>query len=95
MRHKTLASKQLGFTGRLCIHPAQPTIANEVFSPTPDQVAFAKAVVEAYEASVAQHGRGSTKIEWKGKSRMVDKPVLLQAQGLLRKYELAQQQDRR
>ena len=38
-RASTEALARLGFVGRACIHPAQVAIANEVFTPTAEQVA--------------------------------------------------------
>jgi len=40
-----------GFVGKLAIHPAQVPIINEVFTPTPDAVARAQAIVDAFTAS--------------------------------------------
>ena len=39
----------LGFDGKTLIHPGQLETANRVFSPDPDQVTHAKAVVAAFE----------------------------------------------
>jgi len=53
----------LGFTGKLCIHPDQVAIANKVFTPTPEQVTNARRVVAAaYEAE--QVGQGVFALEW-------------------------------
>ncbi|WP_300974026.1 CoA ester lyase [Sphingomonas sp. LHG3406-1] len=65
-----------GFTGKLAIHPAQVGPINAAFSPTPEQVAHARAIVEAFAADssagvLSVHGR------------MVDKPHLIQAQRTL------------
>ena len=38
---------QLGFEGKLCIHPAQAEIANSIFTPTADQIETALRVIEA------------------------------------------------
>jgi citrate lyase subunit beta/citryl-CoA lyase len=43
----------LGFDGKWAIHPGQISIANEVFSPTPEEVEEAKAAVEAYRRAEA------------------------------------------
>ena len=37
-----------GFTGKMAIHPAQVAIINEVFTPTAEAVAHAKAIVAAF-----------------------------------------------
>ncbi len=43
----------LGFDGKWCIHPSQIAIANEVFSPTPEEVAAAREAIETYRRSEA------------------------------------------
>lgn len=40
-------ARRLGFAGKSCIHPSQVALANEVFSPTPAEIAHAQAVVAA------------------------------------------------
>ena len=41
----------LGFTGKAAIHPKQLAPINAVFTPGPDRIAYAKKVIEAFEAS--------------------------------------------
>ena len=50
----------LGYSGKMAIHPTQVDIANEVFSPSPQQLAWAREVLEAMEAAGAE-GRGAVK----------------------------------
>ncbi|MBI3703401.1 MAG: CoA ester lyase, partial [Rhizobiales bacterium] len=57
-------------------HPAQVPVINEVFTPTPEQIAKAKALVAAF---AAQPGAGAVGIDGK----MFDRPHLLRAQRLL------------
>ncbi|HEY4461531.1 MAG TPA: CoA ester lyase [Streptosporangiaceae bacterium] len=42
----------LGYQGKICIHPRQVELAHRVFTPTPDEVAHARAVIKAGEAGV-------------------------------------------
>lgn len=75
-RASTEALARLGFVGRACIHPAQVAIANEVFTPTAEQVATARALVEKWEregAGVAVDDRG----------QFVDEAVIRQARLVL------------
>jgi citrate lyase subunit beta/citryl-CoA lyase len=76
LRRDTQDSRRDGFTGRLAIHPAQVAVINEVFTPSPEQIAKAKAVVAAF---AAQPGAGAVGIDGK----MYDRPHLLRAQALL------------
>lgn len=40
-----------GFVGRIAIHPDQVAVINRAFSPTPEQIAEAQAIVDAFAAS--------------------------------------------
>jgi malyl-CoA/(S)-citramalyl-CoA lyase len=48
----------LGFAGKMAIHPDQIAPINEVFSPTPEQVEWAREVLRVMEAA-SQAGRGA------------------------------------
>lgn len=50
-RASAMKSRALGFDGKWCIHPSQIDPINEVFSPTETELAAAKNVVDAWEAS--------------------------------------------
>jgi len=76
LRRDTQDARRDGFTGRLAIHPAQVPVINEVFTPSPEQIAKAKAVVAAF---AAQPGAGTIGIDGK----MFDRPHLIRAQRLL------------
>ena len=76
LRRDTQDALRDGFSGRLAIHPAQVPVINEVFTPTPEQIAKAKAVVAAF---AAQPGAGAIGIDGK----MFDRPHLIRAQNLL------------
>jgi citrate lyase subunit beta/citryl-CoA lyase len=76
LRRDTQDALRDGFSGRLAIHPAQVAVINEVFTPTPEQIAKAKAVVAAF---AAQPGAGAIGIDGK----MFDRPHLIRAQNLL------------
>ncbi|MGN6242465.1 MAG: HpcH/HpaI aldolase/citrate lyase family protein [Motilibacteraceae bacterium] len=66
----------LGFRGRTAIHPAQVAVINEVFSPRPEEVAAARALVEAFE----QAGSG---VVLDDRGRMVDAAVVRSARQVL------------
>lgn len=52
----------LGGIGKWCIHPSQVAIANEVFSPRPDELAHALRITEAYEQA-EQEGLGAIAVD--------------------------------
>jgi len=67
LRRSSEIARALGFDGKWCIHPAQIDTINDVFSPTEDELAWARRVVDAYEQSLAD-GQGAMSVD----GRMVD-----------------------
>jgi citrate lyase subunit beta/citryl-CoA lyase len=69
-------ARRIGFGAKLCIHPRQVDVVNRSFSPSDAELAWAERVMEAADrsqgAAVALDGK------------MMDKPVILRAQALLR-----------
>jgi citrate lyase subunit beta / citryl-CoA lyase len=47
------AGRALGYQGKICIHPRQVELAHQVFTPAPEEVAHARAVLAAGDAGVA------------------------------------------
>ncbi|HZD90817.1 MAG TPA: CoA ester lyase [Pseudolabrys sp.] len=76
LRRDTELARRDGFTGRLAIHPAQVAVFNDVFTPGPEQIDKAKAIVAAF---AAKPGAGAVGIDGK----MYDRPHLVRAQALL------------
>lgn len=71
-------ARALGFTGSVCIHPAQIPVINAAFSPTAAERAWARAVVDGFQTARAE-GRGAVAVA----GRMIDKPVYEQALAVL------------
>jgi citrate lyase subunit beta/citryl-CoA lyase len=63
-------AKQLGFQGKLVIHPDQIDVVNHLFSPTSDEIEEAKAIASAFDEALA---KGLAAIQVNGK--LVDYPV--------------------
>ena len=80
------AARNMGYTGKFAIHPSQIETINQTFSPHPDDVAYAREVVEAWSQAEAA-GRGSLDLHGK----MVDVPVVKRAQNLLALVEAIEQ----
>lgn len=70
--------RQLGFRGKLLIHPSQIEPVNEVFSPSEDEVEYARKVVEAFSEAEAK-GLGAISLDGK----MIDAANFRQAQDLI------------
>jgi len=68
MRREAEAARDLGFSGKGSIHPKQIPILNEVFSPSADEVAHAKKIVDAF----ANAETGLVVVDGK----LIEKPVL-------------------
>ena len=71
VRAESIAARQLGFGGKLCIHPRQVGAVNAAFQPTPAEVQWAQKVLAAFEAS----NGAATAVDGK----MIDKPVVERA----------------
>lgn len=70
--------KNLGFQGKMCIHPDQVGIVNEVFAPTAAEVEWSRKAVAAFaEAEKA----GSASIQLEGK--FIDYPIVYRAQRIV------------
>ena len=68
-------ARRLGYLGKSCIHPSQVTLANEVFKPNDDELAFAMRVVEAsHEAE--SNGNGAFTLD----GTMIDLPAVKRAE---------------
>jgi malyl-CoA/(S)-citramalyl-CoA lyase len=76
-----LAAKRgaaLGIEGKWAIHPSQIELANEVFSPPPEEVSRARRILEALEAA-ARDGRGAAQLD----GRMIDAASARMAQNVV------------
>lgn len=56
-------NRQLGFRGQVLIHPSHVAIANEVFMPSAQEVAFYAGMIQAFEAAEA---KGIAAIRYEG-----------------------------
>ena len=78
LRRDLQVVRQMGYSGKFAIHPNQLDIINEMFGPQPEEVAYARRVMDAWDRAEAA-GRGSIDLD----GRMVDVPVVKRAQNLL------------
>lgn len=51
-RADAAAGRDLGYDGKICIHPSQVALAHEAFTPTDDEIAHARLVIEAGKSGV-------------------------------------------
>ena len=83
LHRTTELARDIGFQGKLCIHPEQIDPVNQVFTPTEKEIAGARKIVEAFAAAEAS---GSASIQVDG--QFVDYPIVEKAK---RTLEMARQ----
>jgi citrate lyase subunit beta/citryl-CoA lyase len=69
-------SRRLGFGAKMCIHPQQVATVQAVFAPSPQRIAWARRVCEAFSAA----GGAAVAVD----GQMVDLPVVQRARAVLR-----------
>lgn len=70
--------RSIGYSGKLCIHPAQVPLANQCFSPSPEERDRARALLAVWDEAQA---RGEASVAFEG--QMVDEPLARRARALL------------
>lgn len=62
LRTESLLARELGFVGKMAIHPTQVDVMHEVFSPSAEEIRHARGLLEAFRAAEAQ-GIGAVRYE--------------------------------
>jgi citrate lyase subunit beta-like protein len=75
---------RLGFSGKQVIHPNQVPVVQEAFTPSVEAIAYARRIVETFEAS-QKEGKGAYSLDGK----MIDMPLLKNAQKVLSRAQAA------
>ena len=75
---------RLGFSGKQIIHPNQVPVVQEAFTPSMEAIAYARRIVETFEAS-QKEGKGAYSLDGK----MIDMPLLKNAQKVLSRAKAA------
>jgi citrate lyase subunit beta/citryl-CoA lyase len=73
-RRETEIVKSLGYTGKSLVNPRQIDVVHDVFAPKPDEIAYAREVIDAIQRA---REMGTGVISLRGK--MVDAPVVKRA----------------
>ncbi len=76
LKREAEAARREGFTGKLAIHPDQVAVINAAFTPSAEEIAHARSVVDAFDA---QPGAGVLAVG----GSMIDRPHLEQARRVL------------
>lgn len=73
-----LQARRLGFTGKSTFNPRQLDVINRAFSPSPDEIDYARKVVAAFEDAQFR-GEGSVAVG----GQLVDLPIVMRAKRVL------------
>ena len=77
-RRDCIEGAWMGFTGKITIHPSQIDIVNDIFSPSPQEVADAEELLAAFEEN-----RKAGRMAFSFRGEMVDVPHLTRARRIL------------
>jgi citrate lyase subunit beta/citryl-CoA lyase len=84
LRADTERGIEMGYDGKMVIHPSQVTVVNEAFTPAPERVEWAERMLEARDRA-ASEGRGVFEVD----GEMVDAPLVAQAERVLERAAAA------
>ena len=85
LRTEARMGRRMGYVAKLAIHPAQVRVINEVFTPTPQEVAHHRAILEIFKKAEAE---GTASVGADG--RMIDYAVARTARSVLSRAAAAQ-----
>lgn len=73
-RQRVQVGADAGASGAFCIHPNQVSVVNDVFRPSSEDVANARAIIAAFDRAQAS-GQGAIALD----GAMIDRPIYLRA----------------
>jgi citrate lyase subunit beta/citryl-CoA lyase len=80
LRARARIARALGLDGKWTIHPSQIAAVNEIFSPSPQELERAEALLAAYREAMDDEGRGAARFE----GEMVDEASRKMAERVVR-----------
>ena len=83
LRQECEEGRNMGFDSKQIVHPAQIETVQKAYSPSEQDIAKARSILERYEVSVKE-GKGAYGLN----GEMMDAPMILQAQRVLAKAKL-------
>jgi len=83
LREECEEGRNMGFDSKQIIHPAQIETVQKAYSPSEQDIAKARSILDQYEVSVKE-GKGAYGLN----GEMMDAPMILQAQRVLAKAKL-------
>jgi citrate lyase subunit beta / citryl-CoA lyase len=88
-RRSVQRAKDLGFQGKLCIHPDQVPVVNERFRPSGQELAHARKVVDAF-GQAERDGLAAIQVD----GQFVDYPIVYRAQRLIARAQAIEEAGR-
>lgn len=88
LRTETEFAIELGYDGKMAIHPVQVDVVNDAFTPDPEQVEWAETVLAARDEADAE-GRGVFSVD----GEMVDAPLVAQAERIAERTAAARDEE--
>lgn len=76
---ETAFARDLGYDGKMAIHPEQVSVINDAFTPTDEQVEWARRVLAAHD----EHNGGVFRVD----NEMIDAPLISRAENVLERAE--------
>jgi len=89
-RKDTIYGREMGYEGRMLIHPSQIEISNEIYSPSKEAIEFAKEVVALFEDAMK---KGMAAVPLRG--AMIDTPVYRREMDTLNRLKEIQEAEAR
>jgi len=86
LRETTEFATQLGYDGKMAIHPAQVAVVNEAFTPAESDVEWARRVLAARDEA-DEAGRGVFRVD----DEMIDAPLVARAERIVERYRAAEE----
>jgi citrate lyase subunit beta/citryl-CoA lyase len=84
LRAETREAAQMGFTGKITIHPSQVDVVNEVLTPTPSEIEESRELVAEFQ----KHEQAGI-MAFRFRGLMVDAPHLTRAKSIMERARLA------
>lgn len=78
LTEEILRARHLGYRGKLAIHPEQIEVINRLYSPSADEVARQRRIIEAFEEALAD-GKAATVVD----GQFIDYAMVATARGIL------------
>jgi citrate lyase subunit beta/citryl-CoA lyase len=88
LRADTRRGIEMGYDGKMTIHPRQVAVVNDAFTPDDEEIAWAERVVNARDEA-ADAGKAVFSVD----GEMIDAPLIAQAERILARADAAERRD--